>query len=176
MSTIQSTSALKTARLDLTTTTRTVLYTTPSNRSAIVESIIVSDDSGEKVSTNITKVMDYSELLGVSESITTNSEDLKETYTSKKKVKKSSVIGSNIIDNQHTSKFETLYLADGNVYEGNLHIHLDGSIMTGEKHSETAEDLYFKRNKMLISNRIFARQKPVEPRKRIRKIKTRSNY
>ena len=138
--------------------------------------LIVSDDSGEKVSTNITKVMDYSELLGVSESITTNSEDLKETYTSKKKVKKSSVIGSNIIDNQHTSKFETLYLADGNVYEGNLHIHLDGSIMTGEKHSETAEDLYFKRNKMLISNRIFARQKPVEPRKRIRKIKTRSNY
>tara|TARA_R100000482_G_C5006881_1_gene93959 strand:- start:39 stop:380 length:342 start_codon:yes stop_codon:yes gene_type:complete len=56
MSTIQSTSALKIARLDLTTTTRTVLYTTPSNRSAIVESIIISDDSGlgSKITLTIT--------------------------------------------------------------------------------------------------------------------------
>ena len=37
MSTIQSTSALKIARLDLTTTTRTVLYTTPSTSSYLLK-------------------------------------------------------------------------------------------------------------------------------------------
>tara|TARA_R100001086_G_scaffold165174_1_gene89311 strand:- start:13 stop:354 length:342 start_codon:yes stop_codon:yes gene_type:complete len=54
MSTIQSASALRTARLDLTTTNNTTLYTTPSRRNAIVESIIVSEDSGNADTITVT--------------------------------------------------------------------------------------------------------------------------
>ena len=54
MSTIQSASTLRTARLDLTTTNNTTLYTTPSKRNAIVESIIVSEDSGNADTINVT--------------------------------------------------------------------------------------------------------------------------
>jgi len=54
MSTIQSASTLRTARLDLTTTNNTTLYTTPSKRNAIVESIIVSEDSGNADTITVT--------------------------------------------------------------------------------------------------------------------------
>ena len=54
MSTIQSASALRTARLYLTTTNNTTLYTTPSKRDAIVESIIVSEDSGNADTITVT--------------------------------------------------------------------------------------------------------------------------
>jgi hypothetical protein len=50
MSTIQSASALRTARLDLTTTNNTTLYTTPSKRNAIV----VSEDSGNADTITVT--------------------------------------------------------------------------------------------------------------------------
>ena len=46
MGTIQTSSALKIARLDLTTNNNTTLYTVPSRYDAIVESIIISEDSG----------------------------------------------------------------------------------------------------------------------------------
>jgi len=54
MSTIQSASALRTARLDLTNTNNTTLYTTPNKRNAIVESIIVSEDSGNADTITVT--------------------------------------------------------------------------------------------------------------------------
>jgi len=138
--------------------------------------VIASDNNGQKISTIVKKVMDYSELLGDSESITTNSEDLKEGYVSKKKVNKTRVVGKNIIENQNTSKFETLYLPDGSVYEGNVHIHFDGSIMVGATHSKDAEELYFKREQTLVSNRVFTRQKPKKPKKRIRTTTTGGGY
>ena len=54
MSTIQSAADLRTALLDLTTTNNTTLYTTPSKRDAIVESIIVSEDSGNADTITVT--------------------------------------------------------------------------------------------------------------------------
>jgi len=54
MATIQSSSALKVARADLTTTNNTTLYTVPSRYDAIVESIIVSEDSGNADTITVT--------------------------------------------------------------------------------------------------------------------------
>ena len=54
MATIQSSSALKVARVDLTTTNNTTLSTVPSRYDAIVESIIVSEDSGNAVTSTVT--------------------------------------------------------------------------------------------------------------------------
>jgi len=54
MATIQSSSALKVARVDLTTTNNTTLYTVPSRYDAIVESIIISEDSGNADTITVT--------------------------------------------------------------------------------------------------------------------------
>ena len=54
MSTIQSSSALRVARVDLTTTNNTTLYTVPSRYDYIVESIIVSEDSGNADTITVT--------------------------------------------------------------------------------------------------------------------------
>ena len=54
MSTIQSTASLKVARADLTTTNNTTLYTVPSRYDAIVESIIISEDSGNADTITVT--------------------------------------------------------------------------------------------------------------------------
>ena len=54
MATIQSSSALRVARADLTTTNNTTLYTVPSRYDAIVESIIISEDSGNADTITVT--------------------------------------------------------------------------------------------------------------------------
>ena len=54
MATIQSSSALRVARVDLTTTNNTTLYTVPSRYDAIVESIIISEDSGNADTITVT--------------------------------------------------------------------------------------------------------------------------
>ena len=57
MSTIQTSSALRVARVDLNTTNNTTLYTVPSRYDSIVESIIVSEDSGNADTITITLLM-----------------------------------------------------------------------------------------------------------------------
>ena len=47
----------KNAKLDLTTTNATTLYTVPSNSRAIVKSILVNDDSGSGDSISVTLLM-----------------------------------------------------------------------------------------------------------------------
>ena len=54
MSTIQTSSALRVARLDLTTTDNTTLYTVPNRYDSIVESIIISEDSGNADTITVT--------------------------------------------------------------------------------------------------------------------------
>ena len=54
MSTIQTSSALRVARVDLTTTDNTTLYTVPNRYDSIVESIIVSEDSGNADTITVT--------------------------------------------------------------------------------------------------------------------------
>jgi len=113
-----------------------------------ITSVIVADNNAEKVSTTIHRVMDYSELLGTSESITTNSEDLKVSNVSGRKVNKTALKQPNL-NNQHTSRHDgELFLQDGTEYSGYFHIHLsDNSAMTGAEHTEDSQDLYYKNGK-----------------------------
>ena len=65
MGTIQTSSALKIARLDLTTNNNTTLYTVPSRYDAIVESIIISEDSGNADSFTVTITDSASAVFGL---------------------------------------------------------------------------------------------------------------
>ena len=120
--------------------------------------IIVSNSAGEKITTSIKKVMDYAELLGNSEDITINSEKLSSGYKTIKRSNKIFHARSNNIKDQHTSNFRSLYLEDGERYKGKIHIHFDGSIMTGGVHSKDSNDLFFKVRGKLVSNRKFIRR------------------
>ena len=112
-------------------------------------SVMVADNNGERVSTTIHRVMDYTELLNTnSEDMTTNSEDLSSTYISGRKVPKT-VLKQPHLNNLHTSIHRAeLYLEDGTLYEGYFHIHLsDNNAMTGGEHTEDSQDLYFNHGK-----------------------------
>ena len=112
-------------------------------------SVIVADINGEKVSTSINRVMDYTELLNTNaEDMTTKSEDLSVTYVSGSKVVKTLLKQPNL-KNHHTSNYNTeLYLQDGTKYDGYYHIHLkDNAAMTGREHTEDSQDLYFNNGK-----------------------------
>ena len=112
-------------------------------------SVIVADNNGEKVPTTIHRVMDYTELLNTkSEDMTTKSEDLSSTYVSGRKVAKT-LLKQPYINNLHTSTHDgELYFSDGTLYQGSFHIHLDdNSAMTGNKHTEESQDLYYHHGK-----------------------------
>ena len=112
-------------------------------------SVIVANNNGEKVSTTIYRVMDYTELLNTkSEDMTTKSEDLSSTHVSGKKVAKTTLRQPNL-NNRHTSEDGVnLYLQNGTKYEGYFHIHLaNNSAMTGEKHTRESQGLYFNHKK-----------------------------
>ena len=112
-------------------------------------SVIVADMNGEKVSTTIKRVMDYSELLGTNaEDMTNLSENLSVGHTSGYKPAKTT-LNQPIIPNLHTSvhlgdKYGRLYNQDGTEYKGKFHIHLDnGMAMTGSEHGDDSEELYY---------------------------------
>jgi len=112
-------------------------------------SVIVADNNAEKVSTSIHRVMDYTELLNTkSEDMTTNSEDLSSTHVSGRKVSKAS-LNQPYINNLNTSTHNTeLYFSNGDKYDGYFHIHLaDNAAMTGDKHTEDSQDLYYANGK-----------------------------
>ena len=105
-----------------------------------ITSVIVADNNAQKVSTTIHRVMDYSELLGTSESITTNSEDLKVSNVSGRKVNKTA-LKQQYLENLSTSNIDVeLYDRDGNYYEGIYKINLSNSEVTAEDGSV----LYYK--------------------------------
>ena len=105
-----------------------------------ITSVIVADNNAEKVSTTIHRVMDYSELLGTSESITTNSEDLKQSNVSDRKVNKTA-LKQQYLENLRTSNTDVeLYDKDGNYYEGIYKINLSNS----EVIAEDGSVLYYK--------------------------------
>mgnify|MGYP003136607675 CR=1 FL=1 len=132
-----------------------------------IRKVIVANNQGEKIECFIKRAMDYSELLGDSDTITANSEDLKQEHISGRKVSKTSV-DRNIIANKHTSELGTLYLKDGSEYSGNIHIHINGgAIMTGGEHGKDSKVLYFKKKDKLISTDGY------KPRQRKRKVRIR---
>ena len=111
--------------------------------------VMVADNNGKRVPTSIHRVMDYAVILNTkAEDMTTNSEDLKQTYTSGRKVSKTTIDKANI-NNLHTSKHNgNLFLEDGTLYEGYFHIHIsDNSAMTEKEHSEHSKDLYYENNR-----------------------------
>ena len=109
--------------------------------------ILVADKDGNQVPTSIKRVMDYAELLETkAEAMTTNSEKLNATYRYANKVKKTSV-NTKIMPNLDTNNYTlTLFREDGSEYTGKFHIHkADNRIMSGEKHSEVSEELFYKK-------------------------------
>ena len=108
-----------------------------------VTSVITSNKDAKKISTTIHKIMDYSELLGKSETLTLKSEEMASTYQVGKKIQKTS-LNQKIIPNLNTSNHNgDLYLKNGDLYEGYFHIHLEDSrAMTGAEHSAESKGLY----------------------------------
>ena len=108
-----------------------------------IKSIIIAGLKGEKIESTVHKVMDYAELLGVSETLTINSEDLNSAYTTRKIRDKSNEV-SNIIEGLNTRRNSAeLYLKDGTKYNGDYHVHIDSlNVMTGKTHTEDSKDLY----------------------------------
>ena len=110
-----------------------------------ITSVIVAGNVGQRVSTTIHRVMDYTELLNTNaEDMTTKSEDLSSTHVSGRRVTKT-ILKQPTLNNRHTSKHNTeLYLQDGTKYDGYYHIHLaDNASMTGIEHTEDSLDLYY---------------------------------
>ena len=112
-------------------------------------SVIVADENAERVSTSVIRVMDYTELLtGNTEDMTVKSEDMSATYIHGRKIIKT-VLRQPYIENLHTPGHKSiLYLENGNQYDGYYHIHLeDSAAMTGNTHTATSQDLYYKQIK-----------------------------
>ena len=114
-----------------------------------IASVVATSDNGKIILTSIHRVMDYTELLNTnSEDMTTKSEDLSSTYVSGRKVPET-VLKQPHLTNLHTSNRKSeLFLKDGTLYEGHFHIHLsDNNAMSGGKHTEDSQDLYFNHGK-----------------------------
>ena len=112
-------------------------------------SVIVADENAERVSTSVIRVMDYTELLtGNTEDMTVKSEDMSATYIHSRKIIKT-MLKQPYIENLHTSgRKSILYLENGNQYDGYYHIHLeDSAAMTGNTHTPSSQDLYYKQIK-----------------------------
>ena len=127
-----------------------------------VISVLVADKDAKQVPTSIKRVMDYAELLDTkAEDMTTNSEKLNATYRYANKVKKTS-IDAKIMPNLNTNNYTlTLFREDGSEYTGKFHIHkADNKVMSGEKHSEASEELFYKKQGSEELSNIKVRQEP----------------
>ena len=123
--------------------------------------VIVSDNNAKRIDATIHKNMDYAELLGTTESLTLNSEKMDAGYVRKKKIIKESKL-QRIIPNLKTSSQDgDLYLENGDLYEGEFHVHIYSSIsMTGKEHTEDSKELYIRRkknNRLVKTGPIFKR-------------------
>ena len=107
-----------------------------------------ANGNGVKSACLITKVMDYSELLGIAESLTINSEDMNSTHTYGRNIKKTRLIKRTIPALHTKSSNLNLFLDDGRLYNGYYHIYLeDGGAMTGKDHNAESKNLYIKQSK-----------------------------
>ena len=145
-------------------------------------SVIVADNNAEKVPTTIHRVMDYTELLNTNaEDMTTKSEDLSSTHISGRKVPKT-LLKQPYINNLNTSGHDgELFLQDGTKYDGYFHIHLaDNAAMTGDKHTEDSQDLYYNHGKPTRNTGVpygvieQNKQRKIQARKSLRKNRRRS--
>ena len=127
----------------------------------IINSVLVADNNGERVSCIIKRVLDYSELLDSNaEDLTVFSENLKSSYNfggSPIKTTTDDIAINNLLSDGG------FYLSDGSPYSGLYHIHLeDSACMTGPEHTEESQDLYFKQTNRdgSLVNRLIATRNP----------------
>ena len=109
-----------------------------------IKSIIIAGIGGVRVQTSINRVMDYAELIKTNaEDMDIVSENMSAGYVvSKKKITKT-VIDKNTIDRLHTDDHDlTLFNEDGDVYNGEFHVHKNGTAMSGATHTEESQVLY----------------------------------
>ena len=116
-----------------------------------IKNILIVDDIGNKVQTSIEKVMDYSELIKTNaEDMDTISEDLSAGYESKKKKFNKTTININEINNLNTNNYNRfLYNSNKEKYEGDFHIHKNGTVMSGATHTDSSQLLYILKKERL---------------------------
>ena len=134
-------------------------------------SVKATNNNIEEVPTSIKRSMDYTGMLDSKvESLTTKYEDLNSTYTYGDQVNKTT-LNKPHIENLNTDMYTCiLYLEDGNVYNGDFHIHLsDSTAMTGAVHNDSSEELYIKR-----IGKDYKMIDKLIPTKKVRTIKTSS--
>lgn len=121
-------------------------------------SVIVVNKDIQRLPCSIKMAMDYSELLGVSEDLTINSENMGSVNRYKNSDKR--FVPKQVVNNLHTSKHNgVLFLSSGEEYLGDFHIHLEtGVAMTGKEHTEESQNLYLKVKNRLKSTNLKRRK------------------
>ena len=109
-----------------------------------VQRLIVSNPIGIEMPSFAKEMADYAEMLGVSENISTRSEDLNKGKEYQNRLKKSSV-NTPVIKGLNTKTHDVeLFLSDGTPYHGDFHFHKkDMACMTGGTHTDASETLYY---------------------------------
>ena len=112
-------------------------------------SLIVADRNAERVSVSIQRVLDYSEFINSnSEDMTTKSEDLKQSFISKRVISKPGV-NKKFIEKLHTDNNVEVYKKSGLLYEGEFKISLED----GRTRTPDGEELYYKAYGKLLSTK-----------------------
>jgi hypothetical protein len=122
-----------------------------------IDNIIVSDNNLQRVTCQIKRVMDYSQLLNTNaEDLTTNSEDLNSGYKVTSLNKR--FINTPTINNLNTAEQQgSLYLENRSEYHGYFHIHKKtGNSMTGSTHSTDSQTLYIIPQVGLLKNKLIS--------------------
>ena len=103
--------------------------------------VMTKDSEGETLPVTINRVMDYSELLkSKSEDLTVNSEDLKVGYKHGRRFKKTMALPK-VINNLNTKSLDRILYLGSEVYKGNYHLHIDGTVMSGRQHTKDSQIL-----------------------------------
>ena len=106
-----------------------------------INSATATNIDGNEEYITIKRYMDYSELLtSNAEDLTVKSEDLKVTYLHGRTFRRTSVV-KKVIENLNTSTLEKDLYLDNEPYTGNYHLHIDGTAMSGIKHTEHSQIL-----------------------------------
>ena len=104
-----------------------------------IKSVIVADSQGERVSCNIKRVMDYSELLKTkAEDLDKKSEHIRSTYLYGSKIRKTKTEEHYIRGLSTYEDNAAFYLPDGEEYFGDFHIHPNGTAMSGATHTKAS--------------------------------------
>ena len=106
-----------------------------------INSVRANDSEGERVPTTATRVMDYAELLSTkSEDLTVKSEDLSATHVHGRTFTKTRLLPK-VIENLQTSIIDKTLFLNNEEYIGSFHLHNDGTIMSGLKHTKDSQVL-----------------------------------